>query len=77
MRDRGVNSFEATYQQLAIAWIDEEIQRVAEGMASGAPLLERDTTAIAMGFAQSVHRIRALQDVKLALAEIEQKLMGA
>ena len=75
--DRGVNHFEATYQQLAIAWIDDEIARLTEQLADGSPLLKPDASAIAMSYGQFVYRIRAMQDVKAQLIEIERKLMGA
>lgn len=76
VRDRPINSFEATYQQLAMAWIEEEIGRITADLAGGSLLLS-EPSAIAMGYAQSIHRIQALKDVRKALIEIENALKGA
>lgn len=76
-RHQSLNSFEATYQQLAVAWIDAEIVSMTETMASGAALTKGNVAEIALEFARDVHRIRAFQDVKAQLLEIERQLSGA
>lgn len=79
-KSRGISSFEATYQQLAIAWIDEQIAEITRHLVSGSSLLKGEaegTDGIALDYARSVHRIAALNDVRAQLIHIENELSGA
>ena len=71
-----LNGFEAAYQQLALNWINEQIVSLTNQVASGAPLISNDPTTIAMQYAHAVNRIRAFEDVRAQLIDIEKKLNG-
>ena len=71
-----LNGFEAAYQQLAVQWLDDQIASLTGQVAGGAPLISNDPTTIAMQYAHAVNRIRAFEDVRRQLVDIEKKLNG-
>lgn len=73
---RGLNSFEATYQQLVMSWIDEQIMDATSHMTGGSSLLKDDVSMIAMDYARGVHRISTLREVRNQLSQIEKDLSG-
>lgn len=75
-RPTPLNSFEKSFQFLVATWVDEQIAATLQGMATGASLHKPDVTQIAMDCAINVSRIRALEDVKTQMIEIEKQLMG-
>ena len=72
----GLNSFEATFMQLAQSWLDEQIQKGALDMAEGSAMREPNADAIALAYARDVARIRAFRECAASFIDIQARLLG-
>ena len=71
-----LNSFEAAYQDVLVAWIDGEIKDHLDGLVSGSALHGENADQVALRYAARVQAIDTLKRVRAQCETIENQLSG-